>query len=80
MSDNVKSFPRWKRRNCPADEKLRELAEYATRKPEDVTDLLVIWLNKDGEICCESNSDQTIATAVWMLERIKFNLMNEIST
>jgi hypothetical protein len=70
------SFPNWKNANATSAEKLYELAEYATRHPEDVSNLLMLWINEQGETVMQVESSIQVATAVFMLEKAKVGLVS----
>jgi len=78
MNDNVRSFPNWKTYNCSASDKLRELAEYAERHPEDVRDVVLVWMGEDDTVRVATNSEIRTKDSIFILEYAKTALLNEI--
>lgn len=71
----VNSFPHWKHQNATPAEKLYELAEYATRHPEDVKHVILIWIDEKGERRWETDSDCNLANGIFLLEATKLELL-----
>ncbi|MFA6904411.1 MAG: hypothetical protein WC236_15155 [Gallionellaceae bacterium] len=72
---SIISFPHWKHKNVTPAEKLYELAEYATRHPEDVNNLVLLWTDEAGNIVGETDSEVRVDTAVYMCESYKLKLI-----
>jgi len=52
------------------------LADLDEAKP-DISDLIVIYMDKDKNRCFQITEDTLVSTATWMLESTKLDMINE---
>jgi hypothetical protein len=67
-------FPKW-RENATPIEKLEELLQYARSHPEDVTSLIVMWIDSDAEFMWGFSGAPKNAETVGQIEITKLKIL-----
>lgn len=70
----VANLPVWKINSTPI-EKLREVLQYAESHPEDINDLIVLWLDADKLPQWQTSKTVTLGSAIFLLEKTKLEML-----